>query len=146
MALGGRQRARARVGRATGWCAANSDPGTDSVRNGPFVVGLVEAPCPIPMERCSSVPVDLYDLDRNGSGDYGHTCVPVQNRSGLLGDFLKKKPGRTARASPLNRISDSLAPKLPAGAYTVGIGVVSKTASDSKRDLRHEVPARREIE
>ena len=28
VASGGRQRARSRVGRATGWCAANSDPDT----------------------------------------------------------------------------------------------------------------------
>lgn len=58
----------------------------------------------------------------------------------------KKKPGRKARASALNGTSGLLAPKFPARAYTVGIGIVAKRAFDSKRELRHEVPARRETE
>jgi hypothetical protein len=71
--------------------------------------------------------------------------LPVRTGNSLRGSF-KKKPGRKGRASVLNGTSDLLAPKFPAGAYTVGVGVVAELAFDSKRELRHEVPARRETE
>ncbi len=97
----------------------------------------------IPARTASNAEASSRDDARLLQGRPG--LVPVHTGNPVRGS-LEKKPGRKVRASAFNGTSDLLAPEFPASAYTVGIGIIAKLAFDSKRELRHEIPARRETE